>query len=188
MDVNLDRVFIARDVKLDESTLYHQLLKTESTKFAFEPAEQDENSEIEEPPKPPKAVIQSLKAKVLPPKTAALPRAINPIDDSDDDLTPPPETPPPEILPPKPRRSGRTAANKSIAMMIKQGPKTYRVALDAEDAEQWKEAIGKEMASMESNEVFTFVDKVPEGASMIGSHWVMGRKLLANGTIDKWKV
>jgi len=23
---------------------------------------------------------------------------------------------------------------------------------------------------------------------MIGSHWVMGRKLMANGTIDKWKV
>jgi len=72
--------------------------------------------------------------------------------------------------------------------MIEQGPKTYRAALDAEDAEQWKEAIDKEMASMESHEVFTFVEKVPEGASMIGSRWVMGRKLMANGTIDKWKV
>jgi hypothetical protein len=60
--------------------------------------------------------------------------------------------------------------------------------LDAEDAEQWKEAIVKEMASMERHEVFTFVEKVPEGASMIGSRWVMGRKLMANGTIDKWKV
>jgi len=69
--------------------------------------------------------------------------------------------------------------------MIGQGPKTYRAALDAECAEQWKEAIGKEMASMESHEVFTFVDKVPKGASMIRSHWVMGRKLMANGTIDK---
>jgi hypothetical protein len=73
-------------------------------------------------------------------------------------------------------------------MMIEQGPKTYRAALDAEDAEQWKEAIGKEIASMESHEVFTFVDKVPEGASIIGSRWVIGRKLIANGTIDKWKV
>jgi hypothetical protein len=54
-------------------------------------------------------------------------------------------------------------------MMIEQGPKTYRAALDAEDAEQWKEAIGKEVASMESHEVFTFIEKVPEGASMIGS-------------------
>jgi len=72
--------------------------------------------------------------------------------------------------------------------MIEQGPKSYCAALDAADAEQWKECIGKEVASMESPEVFTFVEKVPEGASMSGSRWVMGRKLMANGTIDKWKV
>ena len=73
-------------------------------------------------------------------------------------------------------------------MMIEQGPKTYCSALDAEDAEQWKEAIRKEMASMESHEVFTLVEKVLAGASMVGNRWVMGRKLIANGTIDKWKV
>jgi len=133
-------------------------------------------------------MIQSPNAKVLPPKATALPRAINPIVDSDDDLTPPPETPPAETPPPKPRRSGSTAANVHIAMMIEQGPKTYRAAVDAEDAEQWKEAISKEVASMESHEVFTFVEMVPEGASMIGSRWVMGRKLMADGTIHKWKV
>jgi len=133
-------------------------------------------------------VIQLLKAKVQLPKKVALPRAINPIDDSDDDLTPPPEKPPPETPPPKHRRSGTTAAIISIAMMIEQSPKTYRAVLDAEDAEQWKEAIGKEMAAMESHEVFTFVEKIPEGASMNGSHGVMGRKLMANARIDKWKV
>jgi len=63
-----------------------------------------------------KAMIQSPKAKVQPPKATELPRAINPIDDVDDDLTPPLETPPSET--PTPRRSGRTAANVSIAMMI----------------------------------------------------------------------
>jgi len=71
--------------------------------------------------------------------------------------------------------------------MIEQGPKTYRPALDAEDTEQWKDAMSKEMASMERHEVFTFVDTVPEGATMIGSHWVIERNLIANGTIDKWK-
>jgi len=154
-----------------------------------EPAEQDKDSQIEETPK---VVMQSPKAKVQPSKAAALrralPRPINLIDDSDDDLTPPPETPPAETPAPKPRRSGRTADNVSIAMMIEQGPKTFRAALDAEYAEQWKEAIGKEVASMESHEVFTIVEKVPQGASMIGSRWVMGRKRMANGTIDKWKV
>jgi len=94
MDVNSDRVFIARDVNFDESTLSHQLLMTKPTKIAFELAEQDKDSEIEEPPK---VLIQSPKAKVQPLVATALPRAFNPIDDSDDDLTPPPETPPPEI-------------------------------------------------------------------------------------------
>jgi len=152
--------------------------------FAFEPAEQDKQSEIEdEAPNLPNAMIQSPEAMVQPPKAAALPPVTNPIDHSDHDVTPPPETPPP-----KPRLSGRTAANISIAMMIDQGPKTDYAALDAEDAEQWKEAIGKEVASMESDEVFTFVEKVPERASMIGSRWVMGMKLMSTRTIDKWKV
>jgi hypothetical protein len=58
-------------------------------------------------------------------------------------------------------------------MMIEQGPETYCTALNAEDAEQWKEAIGMKVASMESHKVFTFVEKIPEGASMIESHWVI---------------
>jgi len=85
MDVNSDGVFIARDVKFDESTLYHQLLKTKPTKIAFEPAVRNKDSDIAEPPK---VMIQSPKAKVQPPKATALPCAINLIDDSDDDLTP----------------------------------------------------------------------------------------------------
>jgi len=88
MDVSSGRVFIARDVKFDESTLYHQLLKTKPTKIAFEPAEQDKDSEIEERHK---VVIHSPKAKVQPPNAAPLPRglsrAIHPIDNSDDDVT-----------------------------------------------------------------------------------------------------
>jgi hypothetical protein len=76
-------------------------------------------------------MISSPKAKIQPQTTPRLPSAINPIDDLDDDLTPPPETPPAETPPPKCRRSGRTAANVSIAMMIELGPKTYRAALDA---------------------------------------------------------
>jgi hypothetical protein len=187
MDISLGRVFKARDFKFDESTLYHQLVHSKSTKFVFEPAEQDKDLEIEDQPLMlPKALIQSPKAKVQPPKAIALPSVINPIDDWDDDFTPPPVTPPLET--PKPRGSRRTAANVSIAMMIEQGPMTYDAALHAEDAEQWKEVIGKEMALMESHEVFTLIEKVPESASIIGSRWVMGRKLLANVTIDKWKV
>jgi len=190
MDIGSGRVFIARDVKFHLSTPYHQLLKTKPAMITLKPAEQNQDSEIEdEPPKPkfkvkpPKVIIESPKAMVEPPEEAALRRAINPIDQSDDDLVLPPQSPPP-----KPRRSIRNASNVSIATMIKQGPKTYHAALDAEEAEQWKEAISKEVASMESHEVFTFVEKVPEGASMLGSRWIMGRKPMANGTIETWKV
>jgi len=142
MDVNSTQVFIAGDVNFDEYTLYHQLLKTKPAKITLESAQQDKDSECED--EPPKVTVQPPKAMVQPPKAAALPRAINPIDDLDYDPPPPPETPPP-----KPRRSGRTAANVSIAMMIEQGPKTYCTALDAEDAKQWKEPIGKKVALME---------------------------------------
>jgi hypothetical protein len=41
---------------------------------------------------------------------------------------------------------------------------------------------------MESHGVFTFVERPPGDASMIESRWVMGRKLLANGQTEKWKV
>ena len=51
-----------------------------------------------------------------------------------------------------------------------------------------KDVIGKQVASIESHEVFTFVEKVPDGVNMIASHWVMGTMLMANVTIDKWKV
>jgi len=41
---------------------------------------------------------------------------------------------------------------------------------------------------MKRNEDFKFVEKVVEGASMIGCCLGMGSKLMANRTIDKWKV
>ena len=137
----------------------------------------------------------------------------DPIDDYEDaDLAPPPGTPEPSDTTgtpePTPRmvrelqsnlnnsnlastsrtRKGASTANISIAMMIEPGPKTYQAAMEAKDSNQWKEAIGKEVASMEDHEVFTFVEKIPQGASMIQSRWVMGRKLLPNRLIDKWKV
>jgi len=126
MDVNSGQVFIARDVNFNESTIYHQLLKTKLTKIAVELAEHDTYSEIKDKPsKPPKSMVQlpkamipSPQANVQPPKSPTMPLAINPIDDSDHDVTPPPETLTMETTPPKPRSSWRTSAIVSIAMMI----------------------------------------------------------------------
>jgi hypothetical protein len=73
-------------------------------------------------------------------------------------------------------------------MMIKPGPKTYCAALNSEDAAQWKEAIRKEVSSMEIHGLFTFVERPAGDASMIESRWVMGRKHLPNGETEKWQV
>jgi hypothetical protein len=127
------------------ATIYHHLLKTKPAKIAFDPVEQDKNSEIgEERPmvqclkaavQLPKAMIQSPKAKVQHPKSAALQCAIIPVDDSDDDLTRSPETPPSDMPPLKHRMSGRTAGNVSIAMIIEEGPRIYHASLDVENTE-----------------------------------------------------
>ena len=128
MDIFTGRVFMARDIKFDESILYHQLLRTQPTKLMVEPASELTSSEpappIELPHEPPQ---QLLKAK---------PRPINPIDDSDDDLSPPPESPEPDrilkelqsdLKSTAPASSSRTRSGRStisMAMMIQPGPQT----------------------------------------------------------------
>jgi hypothetical protein len=107
MDINSGSVFIVADVKFDESTLYHEQVKTKTAKIAQELAEQDKDLDIEdEAPmlpnvQPPRAMIQSPKAKEQPPKETTLARAINLLDDKDDDVTPPADSPPQEKLPPQ---------------------------------------------------------------------------------------
>jgi len=75
-----------------------------------------------------------------------------------------------------------------LAMMIKQCLKLYSTELNMENAEQWKEAIAKEVTSTESHEVFTSIAKTEDGVGIIECCWVVGRMLMANGIIDKWKV
>jgi hypothetical protein len=83
MDVNSGRVFMARDVKFNETVLYHQLLKTSNQpRIILEPAEESPN----DPPSPIPA--KPFKSIELPPTGRIIP-----FDDSDDDsLSPPPET------------------------------------------------------------------------------------------------
>ena len=64
---------------------------------------------------------------------------------------------------------GKLDLKISIAMMIEPGPKTYNIARNANDSEQWKDAIGNEMVSIASHRVFTFVQKVRNGTSIIES-------------------
>jgi hypothetical protein len=187
MNISMGRVFMARDVTLDEFILYLQLI-SQPTKLLLESARELPNGEPAPPVEPPHQLLQ------------AKPRPINSIDDSDDHLSPPPDRMEPDLMlnnlqsnqqSTAPASSSRTRSGRStitMAMIIAPGPKTYGAALNSEDADQWKEATGKEVSSMKSHGVFTFVERPPGDASMIESCWVMGRKLLGNAQTEKWKV
>jgi len=179
---------MAQDIKFDKSILYHQLLRSQPTKLMLEPASELPSGEPAPSVDPPH------------PLSMAKPQPINPIDNSDVNLSPPPDSPEPDGLLKKlesnlksmaPASSSHTRrgwSTISMAMMIEPSPDTYRAALNSEDADQWKEAIGTEVSSMESHGVFTFVERPPGDGNMIKRRWVMGRKLLANGQTEKWKV
>jgi len=181
----------------------NQLLTTPNQRrMILNPAEESPNV-------PPSQIIPT---NVKPLKSIELPATsrIVSFDDSDyDSLSPPPETR--EATPTTPnnpmvkdlmsnmkwsvpdsnsrtRGGGRLDSKISKVMMIEPGQKTYKIALNADDSEQWKKAICKDMASMESYGDSIIVQKVPSGAAMIESEWIMGKKLFANGQIDKWKV
>jgi hypothetical protein len=177
---------MAWDINFDEFIIYNQLLRSQPMKLMLKPASELPNGELVFEP-----AQHLLKAK---------PRPINPIDDSDNDLSPPPHRPDSDgILKetqsdpkwPTPVSSSRTRSGSHTitnAMIIEPGPKNYLATLNSEHEEQLKEAIGKEVSSMESHGVFTFVERPPEDASMIESQWVIGRNLPANGRTEKWKV
>jgi len=185
MDISKGRVFMAREIKFDESILYHQQLRSQPMKLILEPASELPSSQ---PALPVEPTQQRLKAK---------PQPINTIDDSDNDPSPPPDCSESDRILNELQsdlkstalasssRTQSASSTISIAMMMEPGQKTYRAALNSEDADQRKEVIGKEVSSMESHGVFTFVERPPGDASMIESRWIMGRKLLANGQTEK---
>jgi len=75
---------MARDIKVDESIFYHQLLRSQPTRLMLDTASVLQSGPSAPPDEPPQHL---LKAK---------PRPINPIDDSDEDLSPPPDSPEPD--------------------------------------------------------------------------------------------
>lgn len=68
-----------------------------------------------------------------------------------------------------------------------QGPKTYREALQGEDADQWRAAIASEMDSLKSHEVFDKVESPPDSHGIVDSKWVLSIKLKVDGSVDKYK-
>jgi hypothetical protein len=91
-----------------------------------------------------------------------------------------------------PRRSKRPRIAKSFGddftiYLVDDTPKIIVQAFASPDADDWKEAVRSEMDSILSNESRELVDR-PYGCKSVGCKWVFKKKLMPDGTIDKYKV
>ena len=77
-----------------------------------------------------------------------------------------------------------TAASAGIA--ADKEPATYQEALAAPDAEQWKQAMDEEMASLHANGTWV-LEPLPTGVKPIPVKWVYKIKRDANGNIERYK-
>lgn len=64
-------------------------------------------------------------------------------------------------------------------------PLTVRQALNSADADQWREAMDKELASLRRHGTYSFVQRPNQ--RVCTCKWVFRRKLRADGTIEKFK-
>ena len=62
-------------------------------------------------------------------------------------------------------------------------PTTFKEASTSPKRDQWMEAMEKEMASLEANDVYDLVD-LPKHRKAVGSKWVYKRKLKAVGSLQ----
>ena len=59
-------------------------------------------------------------------------------------------------------------------------PKTYKQAVESDQAENWRIAMDKEMDSLQENNTYTLVP-IPEGAMIVGGRWVFALKVEPGG-------
>ena len=65
-------------------------------------------------------------------------------------------------------------------------PATYQEALCGPEGKEWKKAFDTEVKSLNDNKVYTVVDR-PVGKKVVRAKWVLRRKLLPGGKLDKLK-
>ena len=65
-------------------------------------------------------------------------------------------------------------------------PATYQEALSGPEGKEWKKAFDAEVESLNENKVYTVVDR-PAGKKVVRAKWVLRRKLLPGGKLDKLK-
>ena len=92
-----------------------------------------------------------------------------------------------------PRRSERTRQRPDYygtwiytAKEQEKDPTTVKEAMSSSECEKWKDAMEKELKSIEANEVWELV-KLPKGKKTIGCKWVYKRKIGADGSVERYK-
>ena len=65
-------------------------------------------------------------------------------------------------------------------------PASYEEALQGAEGKGWKLAFDAEVESLNDNKVYTVVDR-PLGKKVVKAKWVLRRKLLPRGKLDKLK-
>ena len=63
---------------------------------------------------------------------------------------------------------------------------TVKEAISSSESEKWKEAMEKEIRSIEANEVWELVE-LPKGKKTIGCKWVYKCKLGVDGSLERYK-
>ncbi|GAA0149688.1 transmembrane signal receptor [Lithospermum erythrorhizon] len=70
--------------------------------------------------------------------------------------------------------------------IIEEDLKTYNEALKSIDANFWMEAIKNELDSIVSNQTWELID-LPKGSKPISSKWIFKKKIIPDGTIERFK-
>ncbi|WIA41017.1 hypothetical protein OEZ86_004655 [Tetradesmus obliquus] len=88
----------------------------------------------------------------------------------------------------RPQRNRRQPArlrNEALSAEVVE-PQTYEEALNSENAEQWRQAMDEEMASLYSNNTWA-LEEPPPGITPIPVKWVFKVKRDAHGNIERFK-
>ena len=65
-------------------------------------------------------------------------------------------------------------------------PSSYEEALSGPEGAGWKKAFAAEVKYLNDNKVYTVVDR-PSGQKVVRARWVLRRKMLPDGKLDKLK-
>lgn len=165
--LDTDKVIVARDVIFQEGTAQHDKEIEDLPKVEFSDQEEDKKlpntSAEEEEEETVEDEETREESDVEPAETARYPGLSR------------------NRQPPRDWWKGSAAMFATI-----EEPTTFEEALESEHAEQWRQAMDEEMASLLANKTWT-LETLPEGAKAIPVKWVYKVKKDVNGNLERFK-